>query len=47
MFNFISGMIFGIIVGTVGITNVAQVLNGPIQLIQKAALESSATNSNK
>lgn len=47
MFNFISGTILGIIIGTVGITNVAQVLNGPIQWIQKTALDSTAQqNSN-
>lgn len=41
MFNFIVGTIFGIIVGTIGITNVARVFDGPIQLIQKTALENS------
>lgn len=43
MFNFISGTILGIIIGTVGIVNVAQGLNAPIQAIQKFALESSVT----
>lgn len=42
MFNFISGIILGIIIGTIGITNVAMVLNGPIQVIQKMALDGAA-----
>lgn len=41
MFNFISGTIFGIIIGTIGITNVARVFDAPIQGIQKFALDSS------
>ena len=39
MFNFIAGTIFGIIVATVGVSTVAQVFNGPVQLIQKFALD--------
>ena len=44
MFNFISGTIFGIIVGTIGITNVARVFDAPIQGIQKFALDSAASS---
>jgi hypothetical protein len=39
MFNFIAGTIFGIIVATVGVPTVAQVFNGPVQMIQKFALD--------
>lgn len=40
MINFISGTIFGIIIGTIGITNVARVFDAPIQGIQNMARES-------
>ena len=42
MVNFISGVVFGIIVATVGVSTVAQVFNGPVQLIQQLALEQAA-----
>jgi hypothetical protein len=42
MFNFIVGTVFGIIVATVGVPTVAQVFNGPVQLLQKFALDQAA-----
>jgi hypothetical protein len=45
MFNFISGTIFGIIVATVGVPTVAQVLNAPVQQLQKFALDEAAKQS--
>ena len=39
MFNFISGIIFGIIVATIGFTPVANALNGIMFQIQKQSVE--------
>lgn len=39
MINFIAGTIFGVIVATVGLPTVAQVFNGPVQMLQKFALD--------
>lgn len=44
MFNFLLGTVFGIVVATIGVTNVAQIFNAPIQQIQKFALDQTAEN---
>lgn len=47
MFNFLTGIVFGIVIATIGVTNVASLLNGPVQEIQKFALDQSAKQTYK
>jgi hypothetical protein len=47
MFNFLTGTVFGIVIATIGVTNVASLLNDPIQEIQKFALDQSAKQTYK
>ena len=47
MFNFLAGTVFGIVIATIGVTNVASLLNDPIQEIQKFALDQSAKQTYK
>ena len=47
MFNFLAGTVFGIVIATIGVTNVASLLNDPVQEIQKFALDQSAKQTYK